>query len=87
MVDAEPIVKQLLHLLVSRLAKFATEKAPLRMLFAAEVLQGAILHGGVFERKGAFDCLLASVHKYHHLMTAFNNLRNLLINDVVQVLA
>ena len=87
MVDAEPIVEQLLHLLVPRLAKIATENAPLWMLFAAEVLQRAILHGGVFQRKGTFDGLLPSVHEYHHLVPSSDNLRNLLVNDVVQILA
>jgi len=85
MVDPEPNVKQLAHLLVSRLSDVPSEKPVAGVILATELVQATVNRGGFFEGLGSLDCLLPGVYEHHHLMTQPDQLRDLLEGHPIEI--
>jgi len=85
MVDPKSNIEQLPHLLVPRLRNFPSKKPIDRMVLTTELVQTSINRGGFLEGLGSLDGLLPRMYEHHHLMTQFDQLRNLLEGHSIKV--
>lgn len=85
MMDPEPIIEKLFHLLISTRPDVPPEHVEHRMLLAQKVVQTAISHGGFAQRLRGFYCLFAGVNEDHNLMAFLDELRDLFERYAFQI--
>jgi len=85
MVNSKAIIKQLLHLLVSRSAYFMPKVTVTWMVLTAEVCQDVFLSGRVLNGQSRLDRFLPSMDEHHDLVSLSDQLRNFLKGDEIQV--
>lgn len=81
--DSKAAVKQLLHFFVPRFPYISTEKTPLRMVFATEIISIPFQERGFLEAQRSLYCLLSCMHKNHNLMALSYKFRNLLEGNAI----
>lgn len=72
--NAKAVVKELLHFLVSRLSELSAEIAPLRVIFAAKLLQFPFGNDHFLQLHGRSNGLFSGVNENHDLVTCVDKL-------------
>lgn len=78
-------VEQLLHLLIPRRPDVPAEILKRRMLFTAKLFKSAIRHCRLFECHSGLDRFFPSVNKDHDLMSLFDQFRDFLVGNFIEV--
>ena len=72
MMDSQPIIKELLHLSVSRLPNLMSETPPLWIVITFEELADVLEFGSILQSHCSLDRFLPCMNEYHDLMSLFN---------------